>query len=381
VKAHWKRSPEALRQLLGGEAVGLIIARAKDEQSDEGDEVALCEVGEFYWVHLAHISQKPWYVMCHLLDAGHVTVATLGQHRRASSLKKALNARKLFRDFDPSLRWDIQFYRISTRRRLLGSFVPDRVDLELSEEFSGHMHNIWDPFARKRRKKQQGGWHFDIDAALAEIAEADGCGDLEDCDGPGDSDGIDEAEASPHDEQEVPEDPGEELGCESAEELDVVFNDAPELGLEDVAEPRAGQLAQPRRGRLLAPCSVLAGQPVQADGGPLVLALQHGRLVFYLGRHEFVAECGRHGGRCRRTRALGKRVSASSGKGRPVGMLVAWLAAEASDTESHKWLVWPSHADRVAARASLGDSAGVLAMLACERPRRADEPEEPEEHV
>ena len=98
-----------------------------------------------------------------------------------------------------------------------------------------------------------------------------------------------------------------------------------------------------------------------------------------------VASCSVHGEReCRLTRSLlGSGLPSRSGQGRPLGLMVAWLACAGDhpDAGAHKGMKpLPSFADRQKARADFfaEDEERSVWMDGIERPVREDEGEEPE---
>lgn len=144
----------------------------------------------------------------------------------------------------------------------------------------------------------------------------------------------------------------------------------------------------------VANAGVLAGASEQDASRDLALALPPrptwdqlvilpgGLLRFYHNLNQFTATCTHPGhARCVLTRSSleGRR----SFQGRPLGLLTAWLQwAETDvscDTKDCHWDTarWPTLAARQNARRFLWSVPGGPALMACERNRRAEEPEEP----
>jgi hypothetical protein len=111
-----------------------------------------------------------------------------------------------------------------------------------------------------------------------------------------------------------------------------------------------------------------------------LMVVPGGIIKYYQHDNRFVAECVAIGhGRCVLTRGGSK---ASPAKGRPLGLFMAWLTAgEHPDCDclAKHWAEdrWPSLADRQRGRAALWDLLGGPELMACERARHGDEPEEP----
>lgn len=101
-----------------------------------------------------------------------------------------------------------------------------------------------------------------------------------------------------------------------------------------------------------------------------------------LNRFSAVCEHADHTGRCRREK-VAHGSNASAGQGRPLGYLMAWLAAgekHASRREHMAFETTISFEERAAGRAALRQISGAEQLFAAERPRRPNEGEEPESH-
>ena len=142
------------------------------------------------------------------------------------------------------------------------------------------------------------------------------------------------------------------------------------------------------------PASVDAGEAESASAVPVVAAdpfdtdaelrFPFGRIVYYASRREIVAECRHagHGKRCRRTRT-NNGDPAVPAQGRPLAHLALWIehGSEYDNTDAHKWDYWPSLAERRAKRGEIMSAPEWAALLARERPKRIDEPDEPDDIV
>jgi hypothetical protein len=127
------------------------------------------------------------------------------------------------------------------------------------------------------------------------------------------------------------------------------------------------------------------------DGGALAkgtanfdMRVNGGMLRLYFDSKTMVASCERHGARCRLTRKyIPSALTNGSklGQGRPVGLLLAWLAAglhpAVASKGDHRDIALPSFEDRMAARTAAADVGGLLPFFAFERPLRMGEGPEP----
>ena len=70
-------------------------------------------------------------------------------------------------------------------------------------------------------------------------------------------------------------------------------------------------------------------------------------------------------------------------KAAPLAHLALWIehGSEYDNTDAHKWDYWPSLAERRAKRGEIMSAPEWAALLARERPKRIDEPDEPDDIV
>ena len=105
----------------------------------------------------------------------------------------------------------------------------------------------------------------------------------------------------------------------------------------------------------------------------------NGRIVVCGNTNNMVAKCtiAAHGGKCHLTRSLtsGRR----AGQGRPLGLLLAWLADPSIHEASRTTPGWhrPAFDERAAHRLAFASAPGAEGILARERPQAHDEGEEP----
>jgi len=111
---------------------------------------------------------------------------------------------------------------------------------------------------------------------------------------------------------------------------------------------------------------------------------EFGVIAYYESTSNFVAMCRCHTDeqvhfRCTRTRtSKASKFSRRHFQGRPLGELYAWLSASSQFGQiEHQTDYSPSYEERTAARAQFSQLAGAAVLLARERDRREDEPEEP----
>ncbi len=110
-----------------------------------------------------------------------------------------------------------------------------------------------------------------------------------------------------------------------------------------------------------------------------------GRIVYYISRQEFYAECPLRGTQhhrlCRRIRTAKPSVfSARHAQGRPLGHLMCWIqsASQHANSDSHKTCFHSTYAERKAARQALKLLPGSHVLFARERPLSAEEDSEPD---
>lgn len=126
----------------------------------------------------------------------------------------------------------------------------------------------------------------------------------------------------------------------------------------------------------------------RAGAAELNLTVEGGRILFYPSRGEFVAHCGnKDHGRCVLTRTRYGKVpdddpDAVPLGGRPLGMLLAWLACNGQDTKAGHWTVAALNRpldERMYRRTLLMASDDPMAseLLGKERPLADGEPDEP----
>ena len=109
-----------------------------------------------------------------------------------------------------------------------------------------------------------------------------------------------------------------------------------------------------------------------------------GNLRFYTKKQEIVAHCTEHSEDCRKARTVKPSSAPSrSGQGRPIGLLVAWLndpdshACAQGISAAHTRTSVPRYQDRLTAREAFNQIPGSSIFAQHERPRRANEDEEP----
>lgn len=125
----------------------------------------------------------------------------------------------------------------------------------------------------------------------------------------------------------------------------------------------------------------------RAGKSDIEVSVRGGFIRHYSAYSSMVAHCDNplHGNRCRFTRSTKPSDRSSrAGQGRPLGLLLSWLQVGADENirtaAEHLHVSQPDFATRSSCRAELGSlvSADVVqAMLACERPQRPGEGEEP----
>ena len=160
-----------------------------------------------------------------------------------------------------------------------------------------------------------------------------------------------------------------------------------EAGSVQVEEPTAERLQQPPVAEAPAPAGRPAPRAARSFAtvrgkSEYTVQVPGGKLSYYSKGSFFQAICSNpaHKPRCVLSRSAeeGRKPS----QGRPVGLLLGWLAKgeHLPNKEAH-WMRdnWPSQAERLEYRLGLPVLEGGADLLLCEREKRPDEPEEPEE--
>ncbi|CAK0794624.1 unnamed protein product, partial [Prorocentrum cordatum] len=325
-------------------AHGYIVAYvfAQRQPADDEKEINIATDGiveglpivDGKWLHIGHHNLSPWRSCFQLLNGPtgpmHPNIEMTNCHLEGTA--EFATPWQAFKDFNRNLRWAVCVYSVDMKKSPLGTFVPDCIDVHLTEAIEKEgvptCRVIWKPrWAMWRRKPNKvdkmdvhikSGWH-----GLASIKD----GEL----------GSDKDEGSDNDDGDVVDAHGEP-----------VLAKVVEAGV----EPAAAHF-------------------IEVEGG---------RIVYNAKKLDLIAECrdASHV-KCRKHRTIkhGPRPQ----QGRPIGYLVAWLRkhAEYGSQLTHGSCNWISKEDRVAARAAFaGMGPRAQALLAIERPRRPGEAAEPD---
>lgn len=376
-----KSSQKDKYALLQHEILAIFIGRGVD---DAGDALTLVDrPTETIWASIAFQWQKPHRSLWHLLVGPPLLGDDLAEIMKATyQLQSDLVAATPFvmmKRLDPRLRWDVVFFRAASDARLVGRFDPRRVDA-IPLHGVPVVAPIWNPTKKRAKPAALPMWHFEFlmdsdgESEVGSAHEASGVDlwlsggeapiplffDGEDLDVAIDEAGVIEEVGAA---EEMPGDDGaaSEVDEEVAVAVAVPVAAAEAVAMVVVAAP----VARLRRGMT---------DELQIPG--------FGRIAFYESKSEFYAICTApgHGKYCRKVRT--SRASERPGResqGRPCGWLMGWLTYghDLPDDESHKWGVWPTLADRTAARIALQDLPGNEALLRHERPLRDGEDAEP----
>jgi len=151
-----------------------------------------------------------------------------------------------------------------------------------------------------------------------------------------------------------------------------------DVQFEVLAEEAAAAVAEPPpAAQAVAPP---AEDPHAMFSAEWMLNVPGGVIKYYRTTDRMVAECSKHS-KCHLTRTTVGAVQKA--KGRPLGLLVAWLGMCDSSpdlTRAQHWDKdrWPSRAQRLEARLWVLSHAGGFKYTAAERPQRPNEPDEPD---
>ena len=295
---------------------------------------------------------------------------------------------------DEALRWDIAVFVLLEDDMLVGEFLTDRCTV-VPKQGRACTHVLWDPFEKKQAKSK---WAFNLEVSSSED------------EGPeGDEEEEKEEEEDDTDEQRREEDeqvaalvsdtpPAEEVvpGLEPDDDVGAddgaLVADAERCADDEEDEALFGNITDEEEDEAPPEVSAASSEAVvigggegcggSGGGGDVVtfhLPDGMGSLIHYRSCDDFYAICGNRAlhGTCRKTQT--SRAGRRPGQGRPLGLLVAWLRRWTCDCRDFHKLSLPliSHDDRVQAREWLEGLPGSAALLACERPRRADEASEP----
>lgn len=371
--------------LLVGRSPGQELASSEAGPSDGGgvrDEHVVV-----FWYHLAHLVLKPWRPLLQEMAAPVATtlsIALVGQVvlRGTGQARTCCEALSLL---DKSLRWDAVLFRFVQSERLLGSFDPHIVEIEVAQvPGSPVMTPIWDPSKRLVKRKRKCTWDFNISVSDGESNDGanEGAHVSEDPEG-----NLEEWLS-----EEIADLAAEEAAEEEVQEAEAAAAEA-EMDM-DGAIVAVESLPQDALAQEIAMCAAEAQAPLN-DAAPLPLPpperrrrrpvadgnvrvqLDCGTLAFYAGRRQMYAMCSQpNHNMCRMTRTVNgdsrRRIAA---KGRPLGFLTAWLqdGHMYASADAHHHECRPSWDDRRSAREFLHGVEGAEQLFAAERERIPDE--------
>jgi hypothetical protein len=357
LKSSFPPSQTALRALLAQRRVICRFVGCKRAPDDpwaiadmrrRGEDMGSFDAEVFYAV--SHMSWSPYspsfFSMVRSADPSHSAEApAIALQSIGGRFYQEIRGLQLLRR---DAQWSVQFYELRVGGQPLVTFQPgDQIAIPIRNTA---MISFWPPQRGRRGRR-----HVEGEAAAIE-----------------DDDDADEAEpdgpAPVEDELAIMDAESSESGPED-EEPPGAPPPPPPAPPPPVAEPRAFH------GRVAALTSVRFGA-------------NNCSISFYASDNRFEAVCRNVNhlpmGKCRLTRTLPLHDDGVSAKGRMLGLMMAWLILGDCDDVGNKadhtnpfLIIGIGYEDRVHARDFLKTLAGAEDLLACERPLRDGESEEP----
>ena len=175
--------------LLAARAVVAIVGRIEQQCVEANAQRAPLQeqmesnIDQALFLHLGHLSLKPWAPSWQLLRGGEPFPRLGLLFERPLALVGTCECRstcEALADLDKSLRWDVAFYRMLESDRIVGEFSPVDISVEpFGAEQQGHkLHLLWDPFKKRKvgGKRKRGDWDFDFGVS----SDSDGKQDRDD---------------------------------------------------------------------------------------------------------------------------------------------------------------------------------------------------------
>ena len=357
--------------------VAFVGERRIAKGSDDDDEEVGTTVVASMWFHISEHPYSPWLSAYHLMECSVALDPAVEPPLQGQPRLNAKWLRKFFMldMFDLTLRWHMLTFEAVFPGRMLGTFLPNTLDVVLVPETGYHL--VWDPWKRKGSKKKAvvpAAWaemleQFDDEPSedAADQPASDGTTNASSGSDAGhESDGDDQC-SSVHSSQyesvpseliaglsdgQDPESSGESV-CELLEYI-------PDDEDEHSASGDDVEIAAPVEGVVLDGPPPVVGDDAgdEGDGKPIIVEVGEGPVeqrptIVWYRSGTFYAYCrGFHGNcRCNRKSVAGKRVA----QGRPLGFLFWWLqqSREHGTAEEHLHDCYPSKAERRAAREDL----------------------------
>lgn len=347
------------------------------------------------FLHLGHLSLKPWAPSWQELHGSGIVVCDLGSLFDAPialvGTCRCLTTPEAIVELDIKLRWDMVFFKNVESDRLVGDFNAMSICVAPLGAHESHM--LWDPFSKRDRKRKQRTWDFDLEVSSGSDGEMQNRGGIDE-EAPDWAVALEEiidedegvSSSSSESEASYGGDHGQEEGASEG------ANPKSDEGMlvaaieEGQAEVAGAAVAQEEQAMVAAAMVEPSRPPALARALPaagnlrVCVGLGNSYIAHYERPKQFYAVC-LHAGheKCRLTRT--SNPGAQPASGRPLGYLMAWLDAAASydDAFDHRQRCLPTCGDRRAARSRLHGVSGSGDVFARERPRRQDTDSEPEE--
>lgn len=319
---------------------------------------------------------------------------------------KPVVAFNLFASWDRSMTMHMRFYSLFDSAQAVGSMTPNIVLVVPFRPADGQEFTLWDPCRPRRRQAPR-----PQPPAQPEDAAAIADGDLDSVAPDGEE--SDESVPEPADESDEEEE-GVDAAAMLAAEIDDALAEIMEEGAPEEAAPPVNASSSgmdvPEPAAQSSPTGsdaigmAVAMHPAahSGDGGAranhpraaiaevrgsglrlpaeVVLPVATGTITFYETIGDFVAKCSfpGHGNLCRLTRRAIPVRPTTTGSGRALGLMTAFLLEEGHRTPAGRARM-SEFAQRRAGRTFLKEVPNSDLLFARERPRRDDEPDsEPE---
>lgn len=375
VKARFQATSPAASDFLGHRVTVLFESRPRSCDAPRPNlaaDIAPDSVVQ-EWRHAALVYRKPYRITWQVLQLGEESSDSTSVVRA-----EACNVWQTMYEFAFSLdldrQWSVRFFCLGQSSTLLRRFTPKTIVLEPLAPSKGIV--FWDgndgpntfkhPWAVRSSKHK---------------ASAMAAGQEEDADDTPGEDSDDAEDADDADPDELEDDWVQELQDPAALVAQAPSEHGAGVAVAGVGEPSA---EPPPGGEMaIAAASSAEGNEARKMGeAEVIFLVPGGHIAYYKKGDRFYGYCDvpSHGKLCRieRTARAGRR----KGQGRPLGLIMAWLACGGQHDTQKQHLNngrWQSHADRVAARTALEQIGGSAELLQFEAGYKDGERGEPEE--
>ena len=404
------------RKLQQGEICLLFVGQTKQQWNGAGEETNLRSV----WAHVSEQCLSPWVPGYQRLQNDDAIKSGSAAPVAARVIFTNVWQAKMFflRELDLQLQWRVAVYEVAFEARMLGTFVPNCLDVVLVE--NNHFEECWCPWEHKKKRRApaaRGGWGRVL--AGLEDGSVEGEHDVDETDEESDDNSnvaslhtdsacekkASDSNADPSDSssssssssggsdaaagasgangEHASSDGVSDFSLDSYESVisiadrvleEVGFGDADEDALSMPAEDYP--ISDSDDPGPSAPAAPIVRAPGERHPAAVTVHLgrdQHSSSLVWYDSGNFVAYCRSCGPRCRLTRS--SKAGRRAATGRPLGLLYWWLLRgfRADSCEAHKADCYPTKAQRARARAYLKLVDGSAELFNKERKKTEDE--------